>query len=102
MTRTKTKSKMIPVINCGGETGRAVVFGWVDTEPVIGEQCRMTDARMILWWSSECGGLMGLASDGPKTATRITATVPVAAHTTRQWMRCSDSAAAAIAAWPSC
>ena len=38
----------------------------------------VTGARMVLYWPSACGGLFGLAADGPKEGLRLTH--PVTTH----------------------
>ncbi len=90
-------------IVCCGEHGRAVLVGKSPTEPVAGQPIRLTDARMILYWSSECGGLLGLAANGPKTSTRITASVPSHGdECVKQWVEVSDNAAKEIDQWKAC
>jgi len=89
-------------IVCVGEHGRAVLYGRSETEPVAGEPMpQMEGVRMILFWDAVCGGLLGLAANGPKGLTRITA--PVARHgnidPVKQWIEVSEEAAAAIDAW---
>ena len=85
---------------CGGQ-GRAVLFGRVDADPVPGASVVLYDARMILYWSAPCGGLLGLAASGPKEGTRISARVERVIETC--WQQClsvSTEAAAQIAGWP--
>jgi hypothetical protein len=60
---------------CCGENGRAVIYGRAAEAPVVGQPFGLKGARMVLSWSSECGGLFGLAANGPKTDTRITPAV---------------------------
>ena len=67
---------MKPIILCAGQNGRAVLFGRVETDPVPGQPVTLHGARMVLMWSAECGGLLGLAAKGPRTSTRMTAVVP--------------------------
>ena len=53
---------------------RGVVFGTVtdvNARPII-----MTNARMCLYWSSDVGGVFGLADIGPTSDCRISATAP--------------------------
>ena len=91
------------IILCCGESGRAVVYGTVESEPVPGEPVRLTDARMILRWTST-SGLFGLVAAGPTSAgTRITPPVSVTTETTwREWISVSQEAAEIFDAWPSC
>lgn len=84
-----------------GENGRGVVFGTVKEDPQPGQPVTLTDARMVLYWSGECGGLFGLAAGGPKRGTRLTA--PVASTTVTQWketISVSRKAAKALEEWP--
>ena len=61
-----------PVIVCTDKRG--VVFGYtisVDARPIT-----LTDARMCLYWSSDVGGVFGLAENGPTKDCKISAIVP--------------------------
>ena len=90
----------IPIILCAGANGRAVVFGWVDTEPVPGDAVTLHNARMVLRWSAECGGLFGLAANGPRTTTRMTP--PVISTTATVWQEVvavSPAAAERLISW---
>ena len=92
---------MSKYIVCCGPNGRAVIIGESRTKPRAGKPIALKNARMVIYWSRECGGLLGLAANGPKTTTRITASV--AEHgdeCVRQWVKVSDDAAKAIDAWP--
>ena len=99
----KKKQAGHAVIVCCGTNGRAVLYGRCDGEPVAGQPIRLKGARMVLYWSQACGGLLGLAANGPKKGTRITAAV--AEHgdeCARQWVSVSGAAAKAIESWPAC
>ena len=102
--RTEKKStKRHPIILCAGENGRCVVFGRVDEYPESGKPVIMHDARMVIYWSSECGGLMGLAAHGPRTSTKITAPVPRTLETKwQEYVECTPESIAAIDAWKPC
>ena len=90
-------------IVCCGTNGRAVLIGDSDTEPIAGKPIRMTNARMVLRWASECGGLFGLAANGPKGDTRITAAVDSHGdESVRQWVSVSEKAREVIEQWPAC
>ena len=101
---TKGRSKKCVekrIILCCGNNGRAVVYGTVDAEPAAGRPVRLRNARMILYWSAECGGLFGLARSGPKTDTRITATVDEVVETSwQEFLAVSDAAVEKIERWP--
>lgn len=98
---TKTTPKTI--ILCCGANGRAVVIGTVDQDPVPGKAVHLRDARMVLYWDAECGGLLGLAARGPRGKTRITHAVPVVCETVwQEWIALTAEAAEEVAAWPAC
>lgn len=88
------------VILCGGQTGRAVIYGSVEEIPKPGENVELHNARMVLRWDSTCGGLFGLATNGPKNDTRLTCPVDVVRDTCRQVLTVSTEAEAALDAWP--
>ena len=93
--------KMVPVIVCCGENGRAVVFGYADEIPTPGAPVTLRDARMVLYWAAECGGLFGVAANGPKGGTRITAAVAeTRMESCKQVLACSQVAAEGISKWP--
>ena len=96
---TKKKSRK-PYIICGGATGRAVIFGWLDTEPEAEKPCVIYDARMVLYWPAACGGLLGLAANGPQRGLRMTGTVARVTDTARQSLSVTAEAAKALTEWP--
>ena len=101
--KTTTQPTGIPVIVCCGTNGRSVLYGRVAKEPVAGKPILMTGARMVMYWDAKCGGLLGLAANGPKGDTRITAAV--ASHgddCVRQWVSVSPTAVKEIDQWPAC
>ena len=92
---------MKPIILCCGANGRAVVYGRVETDPVLGQPVRLYGARMVLYWSTECGGLFGLAARGPKTSSRLTAAIPALTETVwQESLDVSETAATEIERWP--
>ena len=92
---------MQSVIVCCGTNGRAVVFGECEADPVTGGPVTLHNARMVLYWPSVCGGLFGLAANGPKEGLRLTEAVRVTAmEAVRQWLSVSDKAAEGLRAWP--
>jgi hypothetical protein len=96
-----TRKKKMQILSCCGANGRAVVFGTVAEKPVPGQPVELTDARMVLYWSTACGGLFGLAAKGPKEGTRITETVPLVVETCwQEWIEVTPEAAKALADWP--
>ena len=92
---------MTPYIVCCGTNGRAVIFGYAASQPVTGSPIHLEQARMVLYWSKECGGLFGLAQKGPQTGTRLTCAVDVTAtDAVQQWVSVSPAAAKGIGEWP--
>lgn len=71
-----------PIILCAGKNGRALVFGWVDINPVPGEPVELYDAQMILQFPS--GGTFGLAAEGPPEGSKLTKVVPKVTETVWQ------------------
>lgn len=82
-------------IICTGTNGRAVVYGTVIGTPMPGEAVVIEGARMVLRWDEACGGLFGLAANGPKNDTRLTAPVTTACIV-RQMIEVSPEATAAL------
>lgn len=92
---------MQSVIVCCGANGRAVVFGECESEPVTGEPIALQNARMILYWPTACGGLFGLAANGPKDGLRLTHSVAkTATESVRQWLSVPEEAAQKLKDWP--
>lgn len=101
MSKEEGNSKGVPVIVTAAEYGRAVIFGWVEQFPTdLSQPVILRGARMILYWSKACGGIFGLAANGPKEGTRITA--PVDELFEPDWKRAwtvSSRAAEEIESW---
>jgi len=90
---------MKPYIVCCGTNGRCVIYGYSPVEPEHGKPCRLTDARMIVYWAS--GGLLGVAANGPTEGSRITAPVPVTETSpVTEWIAVDDDAASKVEQWP--
>lgn len=95
-------SGLTPIILCAGARGQAVIVGWVDKMPRPGEAVTLFNARMILLWDAACGGLFGLASDGPAGDTRLTTTVSETTETVwQETVSVSEQAMIKIQEWPS-
>ena len=62
----------IPVIVCTDKRG--VIFGY--TSDASARPIMLTAARMCLYWSSDVGGVFGLAEKGPTKDCKISAVVP--------------------------
>lgn len=91
---------MIPMIVCVGEHGRAVVYGYAEAYPETGGSVVLHRARMVLRWDAACGGLLGLAANGPRGDTRITHAVErTGARPVQQYTSVSPEAARALDEW---
>ena len=100
MTKNKKAPELKTYVICyGTPSPRAVLIGQSATEPVVGQPITMQDARMVLYWAPECGGLYGLCANGPRGNSRLTASVPQYAVTPVEWGELTPEAAAAVAAW---
>lgn len=89
-----------PMIVTVGHNGRCVVYGYVEEDPSPNRPIRVYDARMVLCWDSECGGLFGLASLGPAGDTRITFAVPWTTLVCHEALAVTSEAAQSLDAWP--
>ena len=66
-SKSSKTNKAAPVIVTTAHRG--VFFGYaIDT---AGETIELKDARLCVYWSADCKGFMGLASDGPTSKCRI-------------------------------
>lgn len=90
------------IILCCGEHGRGILIGEVEAAPNPGQPVELRDARMVLRWHEDCGGLLGLAARGPRNEwTRITCAVPRVVETVwREWVEVTPVAAEEIDRWP--
>ena len=90
--------KTIPIILCAGQNGRALVYGYVESEPEPGQPVRITSARMVIYYPS--GGTFGLAASGPPQGSRVTAAVDVTVETVwQEWLSVSPAAAEKFDGW---
>lgn len=86
--------KRQPIILCAGQNGRAVIYGYVDSEPVPGEPVRLYDARMLIYWHSDSKGLFGCAAKGPAKGSRLSPVVPSTTETVwQEWIEVTPRAA---------
>lgn len=87
-----TTQDRTPIILCAGERGRALVYGYVDAEPVLGEPVKLHNARMVIYYPS--GGTFGLAASGPPDGSRVTEAVDCTVETVwQEWLAVSAEAA---------
>lgn len=78
---------------------RGVFFGEVKNDNKLPEEITLTNARNCIYWSSDCGGFLGLASKGPSsqckigakvdelTLYKITSVTPVTAEASEKWIK---------------
>jgi len=89
-----------PIILCAGQNGRAVIFGYVDGEPIPGEPVKLWQARMLIYWSSSSNGLFGCAANGPGDGSRLTPAVLSTTETVwQEWIEVGPAAAEAFDAF---
>ena len=50
---------------------RGVFFGYVKDDISLPDEITLTNARNCIYWSVDCGGFLGLASDGPTSGCKI-------------------------------
>lgn len=55
---------------------RGVFFGYVKDDKKLPEAIVLTNVRNCIYWSSDVGGFLGLASSGPSSSCKIGAEVP--------------------------
>lgn len=81
-----------PIILCCGTNGRALVYGYVQSDPVPGQPVRLERARMVLYYPS--GGTFGLAAAGPPKQARVTNAVAEVVETVwQEWLSVTPQAA---------
>lgn len=97
---SKDAQGRIPVMFCGGATGRVVIYCRMPAFPEPNKSYILHNARMVLYWPKECNGLLGLAAKGAKTGLRLTSSVPVVTDICRQALIVSKEAAKSIEEWP--
>lgn len=55
---------------------RGVFFGYVKNDKKLPAEITLTGVRNCIYWSSDCGGFLGLAQNGPTTGCKIGTQVP--------------------------
>ena len=94
-------AKSQAIILCAGESGQAVVYGYVDQLPEDSRPVTVYNARMVIYWAAECGGIFGLAANGPQGKTKITAVVEATQTTVwKQFIVVSKKAEKLLNEWP--
>lgn len=76
---------------------RGVFFGYIKNDKKLPAEITMTNVRNCIYWSSDIGGFLGLASSGPSkdckigaevpelTLWKITSVTPVSAEAEKKW-----------------
>lgn len=55
---------------------RGVFFGTLESWDAAKQTCSITNARMCVYWSQSTKGVLGLASNGPQSGSRVTPPIP--------------------------
>lgn len=77
---------------------RGVFFGFAkDTD---GERIELTDARVVVYWSSDVRGFMGLAASGPSKSCRISPAADIELRGITSVVEVSEAAVKAFEAAP--
>lgn len=90
-----TKAKQLKAVLVTTDK-RGVFFGYLKDQPTD-TSVVLERARMIVYWSAETRGVLGLAADGPAKGSRVTPQVPLLTLTSVTAVAdCTDKAAEAI------
>lgn len=84
---------------------RGVFFGQLD-EKVYNDRptvVELSEARNVIYWSSETNGFLGLTSKGPAEGSRVSAVAggPIIVHKVTSITKCSPVAAEKFQTWKS-
>jgi len=85
-----TSKKVVPMVVT---TERGVFFGY--GVPDINDQhVRLTDARMVVYWSADCRSVVGLAANGPTNGCKIGPKAPaIIVRNVTAIIECNEDAA---------
>lgn len=72
---TKAQTKTVKPVMITTEF-RGVFFGYVKDDKKAPAEITLTGVKNCIFWSSDCGGFLGLAANGPTKSCRIGARVP--------------------------
>lgn len=76
---------------------RGVFFGEVKNDKNLPQEITLTNARNCIYWSTDCGGFLGLAAKGPSgnckigtkvkelTLYKVTSVTPVSEEAAEKW-----------------
>lgn len=74
-------------------TERGVFFGY-GTPDIEAQHVRLSNARMVVYWSADCRSVVGLAATGPSNACRIGPKAPaIIVRNVTAVIECSEEAA---------
>ena len=54
---------------------RGVFFGYIKNDKKLPNEITLNNARNCIYWSSDCKGFLGLASNGPTSSCKIGAKI---------------------------
>ena len=87
----KTKEALKPMVVT---TERGVFFGY-GTPDIEAQHVKLTNARMVVYWSADCKSVVGLAASGPTKGCRIGPKAPaILIRNVTAVIECSDEVAA--------
>jgi hypothetical protein len=74
-------------------TERGVFFGY-GTPDLNAEHVRLTQARMVVYWSADCRSVVGLAANGPSNGCKVGPAAPaLIVRNVTAIIECSNEAA---------
>ena len=74
-------------------TERGVFFGY-GVPDINAQHVRLTNARMVVYWSADCKSVVGLAADGPSNGCKIGPKAPaIIVRNITAIIECGDDAA---------
>ncbi len=91
--KTGVSNKEVPVVVTTAHRGVFFGIGVVSDAPTI----RLTDARMVVYWSANVKGVLGLAATGPMNGCKVGPSVP--AITLRDVTSVIECSTQAVEAW---
>jgi hypothetical protein len=84
------KDKQIPMVVT---TERGVFFGY-GTPDLEAAHVKLTNARMVVYWSADCRSVVGLAANGPTAGCKIGHKAPaILIRNVTSVIECSDEVA---------
>ena len=93
---TQTANR-IPVLITTDKDKRGVFFGYVDERDVDKDELVAYDVQMCIYWDSSVRGVLGLATTGPSSASRVSK--PIRKGLIKGVTLVADCSEDAVAAW---